>query len=1090
MQPDPHSLTPEALLENLAWVRRLSRSLVSDGNVGDDLAQETWLSALETPPPADRPLRAWLGRVAHNAALQRARRESIRSRHERAAAKPEQAPSDGHLARRIEQQKLVVDCVSRLDQPYRRTVLLRYFEGLSPRSIAARERVPLATVKTRLRRGLQLLRMWLDRSHGGDGRQWILALSPLVRGPGFWIGATLVSTKTAVGIVCAAAVIVAGAFLLARSGEAPEPASGSASGVEVVSPVAPELVAPEQPAAPRDGDLAEASDATQRSALTPASVMLITVEQATGQPVPGADVWFAPQSMLDEHGMREAGMSNGDREEQLRRYGEHTQSDEQAEAQLSGFGKMGVAVARKGELFGLAWMTSEANEPVRLEMDLQRSVTIQVVDEQGSPVAGVPVALGWRQDPGSNVSVSMIWQGETRGDDGMVVMRQFEELVHRRYSTGEVDESEGKWLVVTFPFPLAEPVEVGFDPRQLPAEPVQLVLPETGSLRVDLQDSAGNGHSRAWIYLWQRTGGSSLRDSTDGWGRRISQYVQEGETSLLYPHVGLGLDLKLSADPPFGYRKIELEGLGPLVPGEEVSYVLRFAEKVGMLVGRALGPDGEPLRERTLNAAVWVDEPQRERWELSHSCRTDAEGGFRMPLRFEQDVELREMHLETDDHEDSLMLAGDVTLEGSTSSGGEFDLGDVVLVPPPVVVSGTVQDAAGEPIYWAMVDVAWKDIYGENPDQFVWRNDFDLRAMTHKDGSFTCYGEVTDREYALRVMRQEYVPVELLPFEPGDRGLEIVLRTEGRLEGSVIVPEGISPERIGIEVRTTGDSKPFNWRAAERPHPDGRFNLPRLTPGTFDVFFHLDQESGPVHSVQGVVVEGGGTTDDSRLQNVDLRSILYAFELDVVAEDGESVSGPHIAFRPAGETTVPRRVVFDSGSGTLVTAWPEIDIEVRAHGYRASRLEEVHGDRRIVLQAGIPVRIRLSDDVELPKAPFELRIAVIPRSIYRAGGEPQNIYSESGGEREWRGAWDRMLGGTFGPERELELRLPEPGSYVYELSVQVEVGNRTSSGHAGFGEGPTGIQVLETGDLQEFEVGPHPEALLEALEALRKRLGI
>ena len=272
MQSDPHPPAPEALLENLDWVRRLSRSLVSDRNVGDDLAQEAWLSALETPPPSDRPLRAWLGRVVHNAARQRGRREFIRSRHERSAAKPERTPSDDQLRERIEQQKLVVEHVSRRAHSYRRTILLRYFEGLTPHAIASVERVSEATVKTRLRRGLQLLRVRLDRSHDGDRTQWILALSPLVRGPGFWIGATLVSTKTAVGTACAVAILMAGAFLWTRGGHKPEPAAGLASIGEVVSTVAPDLVVSVEPASPSGTGLVVATDSTRRAALGPEGI--------------------------------------------------------------------------------------------------------------------------------------------------------------------------------------------------------------------------------------------------------------------------------------------------------------------------------------------------------------------------------------------------------------------------------------------------------------------------------------------------------------------------------------------------------------------------------------------------------------------------------------------------------------------------------------------------------------------------------------------------------------------------------------------------------------------------------------------------
>ena len=47
-------------------------------------------------------------------------------------------------------------------------------------TIAQRLEVPLATVKTRLARGLALLRTRLDAEHGGRRESWALALAPMV----------------------------------------------------------------------------------------------------------------------------------------------------------------------------------------------------------------------------------------------------------------------------------------------------------------------------------------------------------------------------------------------------------------------------------------------------------------------------------------------------------------------------------------------------------------------------------------------------------------------------------------------------------------------------------------------------------------------------------------------------------------------------------------------------------------------------------------------------------------------------------------------------------------------------------------------
>ena len=53
---------------NASWIRALAARLISDEGGAEDLAQETWLAALQRGPSADRSLRPWLTRVARNLA--------------------------------------------------------------------------------------------------------------------------------------------------------------------------------------------------------------------------------------------------------------------------------------------------------------------------------------------------------------------------------------------------------------------------------------------------------------------------------------------------------------------------------------------------------------------------------------------------------------------------------------------------------------------------------------------------------------------------------------------------------------------------------------------------------------------------------------------------------------------------------------------------------------------------------------------------------------------------------------------------------------------------------------------------------------
>ena len=153
-----NSPSPEQLLEHAAWLRRLAGTLVLDAARADDVTQQTLLEALQRAPARVEHSRAWLATVARNFARAIGRGERRREGIERAAARPESVPASDEVVARTAQHHQVVGAVLALAEPYRTTVLLRFFENLKPGAIAKRTEVPVETVRTRLKRGLELLR--------------------------------------------------------------------------------------------------------------------------------------------------------------------------------------------------------------------------------------------------------------------------------------------------------------------------------------------------------------------------------------------------------------------------------------------------------------------------------------------------------------------------------------------------------------------------------------------------------------------------------------------------------------------------------------------------------------------------------------------------------------------------------------------------------------------------------------------------------------------------------------------------------------------------------------------------------------------
>src|SRR4051812_39892834 len=138
MAPDSTAISQGDILQHAAWVRRLALALVRNPDDADEVAQETWTAALSRPPREAGPLRPWLGGVARNLARMRARSSGRRARREESATQPEPALSPEELVARAEMQQRVARRVLDLDEPFRSTLLLRYYEGCSAAEIARR----------------------------------------------------------------------------------------------------------------------------------------------------------------------------------------------------------------------------------------------------------------------------------------------------------------------------------------------------------------------------------------------------------------------------------------------------------------------------------------------------------------------------------------------------------------------------------------------------------------------------------------------------------------------------------------------------------------------------------------------------------------------------------------------------------------------------------------------------------------------------------------------------------------------------------------------------------------------------------------
>ena len=162
-------------------MRRIASALLRDKGLAEDVVQQAFVIAIEKPPPRADGLGAWLRRVVRHRAIDLRRASERRRRRELAVARPEAAPCQTTAAEGLALQHKVVDAVAALPEPYRTVIYLRYYEGLAPRAIAARDSIPVKTIKSQLWRGLEMLRTRLDAQHPTRSA-WAGLLLPIAQG--------------------------------------------------------------------------------------------------------------------------------------------------------------------------------------------------------------------------------------------------------------------------------------------------------------------------------------------------------------------------------------------------------------------------------------------------------------------------------------------------------------------------------------------------------------------------------------------------------------------------------------------------------------------------------------------------------------------------------------------------------------------------------------------------------------------------------------------------------------------------------------------------------------------------------------------
>jgi len=146
----------------------VSLKLLKRPDWAEDVTQEAyvrvWYHAKEYHTERGQPL-TWMISILRNLAIDKLRSRSAKEAH--ADVEPDTliASGSGPFKQLMQNQSVLAleGCIDELSESQRTSIFLSFFEGLSHQQVTARMDEPLGTVKSWVRRGLQSLRMCLER---------------------------------------------------------------------------------------------------------------------------------------------------------------------------------------------------------------------------------------------------------------------------------------------------------------------------------------------------------------------------------------------------------------------------------------------------------------------------------------------------------------------------------------------------------------------------------------------------------------------------------------------------------------------------------------------------------------------------------------------------------------------------------------------------------------------------------------------------------------------------------------------------------------------------------------------------------------
>jgi RNA polymerase sigma-70 factor (ECF subfamily) len=287
----------DAVLAQAAWVSRLTRALVHDQHLAEDLAQEVLARALKPEGQLRArepgPLRAWLATTARRLANRTLRRERLRPEVEARERHGELAPAE--TAACLELHSRLLAAIEALDEPYREAVVLRFVQEVPIDELARRIGTTPEAARQRVSRGVRRLRERLVRGPGGRDA-WLSALVATGIGREA-LGVGAMGTKKLAFAATLIGLAGAGAFLAFASDDGPSKLRADHGAPQIVES---DSAARRHTAARADSQRLATPIDESSSTRAMNEARAIEVTDTSGRPIAAAKVLFESNGELSE----------------------------------------------------------------------------------------------------------------------------------------------------------------------------------------------------------------------------------------------------------------------------------------------------------------------------------------------------------------------------------------------------------------------------------------------------------------------------------------------------------------------------------------------------------------------------------------------------------------------------------------------------------------------------------------------------------------------------------------------------------------------------------------------------------------------